>query len=437
MAERARRIQDGSFLPRDEARAERQRRKAEQSEKWIWDWAKGDYILCEAVEVPITLVQAAMKFEKGLISEEEFDEFRRMLKEGPPKGKSGEVAQGASAAVAVGTATTEGAEAPPLKKYLQLSLRELKTALFHKKKDLARYKKDPDMPGETIEKYQKQIDEMEKQKIEMTPPDARLAQHDQIILDLKWEKEDGKVHLRSAEEHEAYWKKTAEELRKKDEEFEQKILDAEIAKSDFLKSDAGAKISSKRKPNKDINELMTKEAADVMRQRANDNTEESIKARECAAYLAEFVSKEALRKEEGEANGEASDSGEEESEDEEGFAISNRGMQDILDAAAKLPTQKQPDEMVAGVQRNVYTEEEKAVGIRMLKELQEQARQTVSTTTEGSSKITTPEKKKKTKVLSKTSSSSKPRLEKDKPVPAIRKEIELTVNAPGGEVKLD
>ena len=179
MAERARKIQDGSFLPRDEARAERQRRKAEQSEKWVWDWAKGDYILCEAVEVPITLVQAAIKFEKGLISEEEFDEFRRMLKEGPPKGKSGEVAQGASAAVAVGTATTEGAEAPPLKKYLHLSLRELKTALFHKKKDLARYKKDPDMPGETIEKYQKQIDEMEKQKIEMTPPDARLAQHDQ------------------------------------------------------------------------------------------------------------------------------------------------------------------------------------------------------------------------------------------------------------------
>ena len=110
------------------------------------------------------------------------------------------------------------------------------------------------------------------------------------------------------------------------------------------------------------------------------------------------------------------------------------GMQDILDATAKLPTQKQPDELVAGVQQTILTEEQKEDFTRVLKVVKEnlvreqQARQEASTTNEGSSKLTTPEKKpKKNKVLSKTSSSSKPKLEKDKPVPAIKKEIALTI----------
>ena len=114
MAERARKIQENPFLPREEARAERQKRKAKQTTKWIWDWAKGDYVEAELVEETGTIVQAAIKVEKGLISKEEFTKF---VQEGPPKGKAVEEAQGVSAEVAVGTATTEGAEAPPLIKY--------------------------------------------------------------------------------------------------------------------------------------------------------------------------------------------------------------------------------------------------------------------------------------------------------------------------------
>ena len=212
-------------------------------------------------------------------------------------------------------------------------------------------------------------------------------------------------------------------------------------------SEAGAKTSMKLNPKKAVSDFVSKEVAHTLGLRANENTEEAIKAREAAAYLAEYMNKEALRKEEGEANDEASDSGEEESEDEEGFAISNRdgfGMQDILDAAAKLPTQKQPDELVTGAQQTIHTEEQKEEFTRMLKMVKEnlvreqQAKLEASTTNEGSSKLTTPEKKpKKNKVLSKTSSSSKPKLEKDKPVPAIKKDIPLTIETGQQQPALD
>ena len=121
------------------------------------------------------------------------------------------------------------------------------------------------------------------------------------------------------------------------------------------------------------------------------------------------------------------------------------GMQDILDLTAKLPTQKQENEQVAGVQQIIYTEEQKERLQLMWKEQlwiheieEQQARQAASTTTEGNSKLTPPEKKtRKNKVLSKTSSASKPKNEKDKPIPAIKKDIELTVNAPGGTATVD
>ena len=76
----------------------------------------------------------------GLISKEEFTKF---VEEGPPKGEAVEESQGVSAEVVVGTTTAEGAEATPLSKYLHASLRETKDALWRKKKDLARYKRDP------------------------------------------------------------------------------------------------------------------------------------------------------------------------------------------------------------------------------------------------------------------------------------------------------
>ena len=108
-----------------------------------------------------------------------------------------------------------------------------------------------------------------------------------------------------------------------------------------------------------------------MGQRANENTEGAIKAREAAAFLAEWMNNETLRKEEVDDQGQASESEEEESEDEDGFVKTNRngiGMQDILDATAKLPTQKQADELVAGAQQIIYTEEQKADIAKIWKE---------------------------------------------------------------------
>ena len=95
------------------------------------------------VEEPITIVQAALKLEKGLITKEEFAKF---VEERPQEETAVENAQGVSADDAVGTAAAEGAEAHSVDKYLNSSLREIKTLLWHKQKDLERYRRDPDMP---------------------------------------------------------------------------------------------------------------------------------------------------------------------------------------------------------------------------------------------------------------------------------------------------
>ena len=99
MAERARRIKANTFLLREEAKAERAKRKAMQTTKWEWDWAKGDYIQYTLVDEPITIVQAALKLEKGLITNGEFANF---VEEGPPQGTAVEIVQGISADVAAG-----------------------------------------------------------------------------------------------------------------------------------------------------------------------------------------------------------------------------------------------------------------------------------------------------------------------------------------------
>ena len=114
---------------------------------------QGQYVEYELVEEPISdnelqallaVREAAVKWSKGELNE---DEFKKRI-EGPPQGIAGVAAQGLSAEDAAGAAATTGAEAQPEKnKWLGYSLSELKTELYHKKKDLERYKRDPEMPN--------------------------------------------------------------------------------------------------------------------------------------------------------------------------------------------------------------------------------------------------------------------------------------------------
>ena len=101
-----------------------------------------------------------------LITEEEFKNF---VEDRPQKGSAVENAQGVSADVAAGAATAEVAEVHAVDKYLNYSLKEVKALLWHKQKDLERYGRDPDMPKETLGNVQKQVDDLEKQKMLRRP----------------------------------------------------------------------------------------------------------------------------------------------------------------------------------------------------------------------------------------------------------------------------
>ena len=115
-------IKDGTYLSRDEAKAERLKRKemngpkSSKIEGWVWDWIQGQYVEYELVEEPITdnelkalisVREAALKWGKGERNE---DEFKKLL-EGPPQEIAGVAAQGLSAEDAAGAAATTGAEA--------------------------------------------------------------------------------------------------------------------------------------------------------------------------------------------------------------------------------------------------------------------------------------------------------------------------------------
>ena len=129
-------IKAGTHLSRDEANAERVKRKGANEPKsskiegWVWDWNQGKYVEYEMVEEPITdkelqalisVKEAALKFSKGDFNEDGF----KKQHEGPPQGITVETAQGVSADDAAGAATTNEAEAQSdNNKWLSYNLRE-------------------------------------------------------------------------------------------------------------------------------------------------------------------------------------------------------------------------------------------------------------------------------------------------------------------------
>ena len=265
-----------------------------------------------------------------------------------------------------------------------------------------------------------------------TPAEARLAQHDKIILDLRWEMNESKGQLQSAEEALAYWKSQTDEWRKDLEAHDQKILDAEKAKADFLKSEAGTAASKQLNLKKSISEFVTKEVTQKLGQRANENTEDANKAREAAAFLTEWMNRETSRKEEWDQDQDSDAEGEEseEGDDEFGEPTRNRfDMQDILDVTAKLPTQEHENEEVAGVQRITYTKEQIEDIKRRMTETENKSDVSINKT-----KVERKDKK-DFKVLTTISASSVgARASKDKPkkgtemskVPPTKKDIDLT-----------
>jgi len=136
------------------------------------------------------------------------------------------------------------------------------------------------------------------------------------------------------------------------------------------------------------------------------------------------MNRETSREDEWDQGQDSDSEGEEGDEGDEEVGKPTRNgidMKDILELTAKLPTQKQENEEVAGAQQITYTKEQiehmqfvwkEQMMLKEMKEIQER-KAAESTTTEGNSKLTTPEKKtRKETLLSKTSSASKPKKEK-------------------------
>ena len=58
----------------------------------------------------------------------------------------------------------------------------------------------------------------------MTPPEARLIQHDNRLKQLAWDKEASDANLKTATETRKYWEAQDEELKKSVEEIEKELL---------------------------------------------------------------------------------------------------------------------------------------------------------------------------------------------------------------------
>ena len=83
-------------------------------------------------------------------------------------------------------------------------------------------------------------------------------------------------------------------------------------------SEAGATASKQLNPKKSISEFVTKEVAQKLGQRANENTEDANKAREAAAFFAEWMNRETSREDEGDQYQDSDSEGEEDEQYGEG-----------------------------------------------------------------------------------------------------------------------
>ena len=140
------------------------------------------------------------KAAAGTMSWEEFGILTKP-KPAPKNVGEGLETQGSKAEGGAGVSTEAAKEGQPVDKYLKLSLKDTKTKLYFKTKDLDKMKKQEHTPTVAIKADQKIVDELTAAKEKMTPPEARLIQHDNGLKQLAWEKEASGAILKTATEH--------------------------------------------------------------------------------------------------------------------------------------------------------------------------------------------------------------------------------------------
>ena len=109
------------------------------------------------------------------------------------------------------------------------------------------------------------------------------------------------MQIQNADEHKAYWETQGGEGRKNLEEVNRKILDAEIAKADFLHA-AGNKIDTRPNLKKDITDLFIKKATRMLCKISHDGSEEAKKTEEGFAVWNKYMTSKWKARDEPEEN---------------------------------------------------------------------------------------------------------------------------------------
>ena len=134
-------------------------------------------------------------------------------KEGPNGADHAEVpgAMGATFGVGADMNNVNAKENP----WLGKSWKEIDNIVKYRKNNLRRIKNDSATPKSVLDKLQQMVEEAEAAQIAITPPEARLSQFDQQIVDAQWAKEEAEFIILEADANAKYWEETKTEGKEK------------------------------------------------------------------------------------------------------------------------------------------------------------------------------------------------------------------------------
>jgi len=311
----------------------------ESAEGWVFDWKKGWVKIKaegggEIQDKRISVLEFKEMLTHALIDGKiDQEEFKKQMEQGPPQGnKEPKGDQMTDTAGAMGAAALPQSADDKHNPWLGKSKKEIDNIVKYRKNNLRRIKNDSETPKSVLEKLQQMVEEAEAAQIAITPPEARLSQFDQQIVDAQWAKEEAEFIILEADANAKYWEERKTEGKEK---LNTAIADLENLRKQ--KSDLMLKAGGKVNLGQTAQHLQLDESTfDIVQNLDVQNSPEDKEAYQMYLKLNEFFAKKHEQKAWEEQ--EETDSEEEESDDEDS-ARRGKGMTDIRHLTANLPTQ--------------------------------------------------------------------------------------------------
>ena len=144
------------------------------------------------------------------------EEFKKRIEEGPPQGKKEpNDDQKTETSGATGAAALPQSVDAKDNPWLGKSWKEINNIVKYRKTNLRRIKNDSATPKSVLDNLQQMVEEAEAAQIAVTPPEARLSQFDQQIVDAQWAKEEAEFRILEADENAKYWEEKKTEGKEK------------------------------------------------------------------------------------------------------------------------------------------------------------------------------------------------------------------------------